>query len=166
MPRRPGQTAPRTKSVGLRARAWWVIRKNKVTTMAGLLLTLADGSQKDAKSNLTHYLRALSRSGVLSRERIPDGKLTSNGVYRYRLEKDFGAKPPVVRQDGVYDPNSGALHPFGTEDTEPAMNDAMDVLKKNAPSWARGRLPKRWTTPRPPSAPFAPATIPATPARY
>ncbi len=99
----------RNKSTGLRARAWWVIRKNKRTTLKELLLSLNDGQQKDPGNNLSQYLRKLSLCGVLARRRVPDGILTSNGVYEYRLIKDLGSQAPVIKKAGVYDPNSKTL---------------------------------------------------------
>jgi len=112
--RRKGQTAGRTVSVGLRPRAWWVIRKNRRVTLPDLLMTLADGSQKCPGGNLGRYLRCLARAGILvvDPERVDDGKLTSNGVLRYRLVKDLGPKAPVLRKDGVYDPNAKTLYPL------------------------------------------------------
>jgi hypothetical protein len=110
--RRKGQTGPRTVCLGLRARAWWVMRKNRRFTLPDLLTTLADGTQKEPAGNLGRYLRHLARAGILEieTERVSDGKLTSNGLLSYRLIKDVGPKAPVVRQDGVYDPNAGALY--------------------------------------------------------
>ncbi|MDO9104910.1 MAG: hypothetical protein Q7U57_08100 [Methylovulum sp.] len=113
---RKGQQAPRTVCLGLRARAWWVLRKNRSMTLTELLLALADSQHKCADGNLGHYLRELAKAGILSRERVPDGKLTSNGVYRYRLVKDLGAKAPVVRRREVFDPNSSAVYPLEVPD--------------------------------------------------
>lgn len=120
MPMRKGQRAPRTVCVGLRARAWWVLRKNRAMTSTDLLMTLDDGKHKCADGNLTRYLRQLTRAGVLSRERVSDGKLTSNGVYCYQVIKDLGAKAPVVRKHEVFDPNSSTVYPFdmGKKGTE------------------------------------------------
>lgn len=116
MPMRKGQRVKRTVCLGLRARAWWVLRKNRSMTITELLLTLADSRHKCADGNLTRYLRALTKVGILSRERVPDEKPTSNGVYRYRLIKDLGAKAPVVRKKEVFDPNSLAVYPLEVPD--------------------------------------------------
>lgn len=113
---RKGQQAPRTVCMGLRARAWWVLRKNGAMTLTELLLTLADSRHKCADGNLSRYLGRLTKAGILSRERVPDGKLTSNGVYRYRLMKDLGAKAPVVRKQEVFDPNSLKTYPLKVPD--------------------------------------------------
>lgn len=103
-----GQTAPRTITGGLRAKAWWILRKNRRTTLAELMLTLCDGSEKSAESNLRRWLNKLVCASVLDRKRIADGKLTSNGSYLYTLIKDLGPKAPVVRVSSgqVFDPNS------------------------------------------------------------
>ena len=104
-----GQIALRTLTGGLRARAWWVLRKNKSITLAELKLTLCNGTEKNADSNLRRWLNKLLLVGLITRQRIPDGKLTSNGIYRYTLVKDLGPKAPVVRDSKgqVFDPNSG-----------------------------------------------------------
>jgi hypothetical protein len=96
----------RTHSQGLRARAWWCMRKNKRMTLAEILLTLNDNDQTVPERNLQIYLNALCKVQILKRERIADGKPTSNGVYLYILLRDVGRKNPVLRADGVYDPNS------------------------------------------------------------
>lgn len=105
---RKGQTAPRTMTGGLRAKAWWVLRKNRRVTLAELMLTICDGDEKSAESNLRGWLNKLVLAEVLTRERVDDGKLTSNGSYRYALTKDLGPKVPVVRvsTSEVYNPNN------------------------------------------------------------
>ena len=107
----------RTRSNGLRARAWWIICKNKQTTLADLLASLNDGSHKHPDRNLGQYLALLTRAGVLSRQRISDGKKNSNGVYLYQLESDLGRKNPIVRPTGIYDPNSQHLLSFSQKQT-------------------------------------------------
>ena len=114
MPMRKGQTAHRTMTGGLRAKAWWVLRKNRSMTLAEIMLTVCDGNEKCAGINLRRWLNHLVSSGLLTRERVGDGKLTSNGSYRYTLVKDLGPKAPVVRVSNrkVYNPNNGELIPF------------------------------------------------------
>ena len=108
---RKGQIAPRTVTRGLRARAWWVLRKNRSMTLAELQLTLCSGKEKNPDNNLRRWLNALVSAGFMTRALESDGKLTSNGSYRYTLVNDLGAKPPVVRPSAqtVYDPNSGQV---------------------------------------------------------
>ena len=105
----------RTRSRGLRSRAWWVIRKHGKATLKDLLATVNDGTHAYPDRNLGQYLALLTRVGVLSRERVDDGKLTSNGVYLYRLVNDLGRKNPIVRKEGIYDPNSDKLLEFSHE---------------------------------------------------
>lgn len=112
MSMKKGQKAPRTVSQGLRARAWWVLRKNRVVTLAELLLSLNDDRYKCADGNLGRYMRGLYRAGILRRELVADGKPNSNGVYRYQLVKDLGKKAPVLRPGEVFDPNSNTAIPL------------------------------------------------------
>jgi len=111
---RKGQTAPRTMTGGLRAKAWWVLRKNRRITLAELMLTICDGNEKSAESNLRRWLNNLVVAGILTRERVDDGKLTSNGSYRYALVKDLGPKAPVVRVStcDIYNPNNNETTHF------------------------------------------------------
>lgn len=111
------QTRPRKQTHGLRERAWWVMRRHGVFTLAELLATLADGTERDAGSNLGKYLRALTGAGILTVEtqRAPGHAITSNGFLRYRLALDLGIKPPVWRasRKEVYDPNGERCYPLG-----------------------------------------------------
>lgn len=110
------ETAPRRRmnSGGLRAKAWWVMRNRKSATLESLLNTLADGSQKDAESNLRKYLNALARAGILRVEpkRQPGKLLTSNGHHRYSLLIDCGVAAPVWRKslNQVYCPDTGEIY--------------------------------------------------------
>lgn len=110
---------PRTRTRGLRQRAWWVLRARGVVSLPDLLATLADGSERDAHSNLSRYLRALERTGYLAplAQRQPGQAPTSNGHKRYRLVRDTGRQAPVVRQthSTVFDPNSGEVFALGGE---------------------------------------------------
>ncbi len=108
---RQGQKAPRTRTGGLRARAWWVLRKNRSMTLIDLQSSICDGSEKDPIANLRKWLTKLVAAGVVVIERVDDGKLTSNGSYSYTVIKDLGSKAPIVRAQGgqVFDPNSGTL---------------------------------------------------------
>ena len=116
MPMRKGQSAPRTVTRGLRAKAWWVLRKNRTMTLAELLLTVCTGREKSAANNLRNWLNSLVRAGVLARELADDGKPTSNGSYHYCLVADLGPKAPVIRQSQgcVFDPNANQALPMRT----------------------------------------------------
>lgn len=108
MSKRKGQSTPIKTSWGLRAKAWWVLRKNRSMTLAELLLTLCDGTEGNAETNLGGWLRLLCNAGIVERKRETTGK---RPVYRYTLINDLGPKAPVVRvKDGVvFDPNRGEV---------------------------------------------------------
>jgi len=89
---RKGQAAPRSITQGLRAKAWWVLRKNRTMTLAELQLTVCDGSEKCAGNNLRRWLNQLVSAGLVTRALEPDGILTSNGSYRYTLIQDWARK--------------------------------------------------------------------------
>jgi len=112
----PGQIAPRTRSFGLRQRAWWVMRRHGVFTLPELLATLATGAERDAENNLGKYVRALAKAGILKCDdaRAAPTAKTSNGCLRYRVAVDNGRKAPVwrARAGEVYDPNDGAVYPL------------------------------------------------------
>ena len=110
---RPGQKVPRKikQTHGLRARAWWVLRKNKVMTSIEIQSTVCNGSEKSADSNLRRWLIKLVDAGILSIAKIDDGKLTSNGSNLYSLVLDLGPVAPIVRArtGQVFDPNSNSI---------------------------------------------------------
>lgn len=104
----PGQVALRTKTHGMRARAWWVMRRHGHFTLAQLLATVAEGGERDAASNLRRYLQSLVKAGIVAVEgRAAPEHLTSNGCLRYRLVVDCGRHAPVWRasNNSVFDPN-------------------------------------------------------------
>ncbi|WP_333873099.1 hypothetical protein [Methylobacter sp.] len=116
--KRKGYAAPRTVTVGLRAQAWWVLRKNKSITLAELRLTICKGTELTPEVNLRRWLNALLAVGLLTRKLEDDGKPASNGSYRYTLVKDIGPKAPVVRMKDrvVFNPNNGETLAMKTED--------------------------------------------------
>lgn len=93
---------------GLRARAWWVLRKNKAMTIVEIQSTVCHGHERSAESNLRRWFAALLKAGVVTATKVDDGIPTSNGSNCYRLVIDLGPKPPVVRANGgeIFDPNS------------------------------------------------------------
>ena len=108
-----GQATPRPRNTtrGLRQRAWWVIRARKTFSLPELLLTLADGSEKDAAGNLGRYLKRLSQAGFLALT----GRRAETGHLRYRVTRNNGRLAPVVRTKTreVFDPNTGEVFPLG-----------------------------------------------------
>ncbi|WP_068634680.1 hypothetical protein [Thauera butanivorans] len=103
------------RTTGLRERAWWVMRNARKFTVATLLDTLSDGSERDADGNLSRYLCALEKAGVVERtaRRVPGAAPQSRGHVVWRLKRDLGRLAPVCRQrhGTVYDPNSGEVLP-------------------------------------------------------
>jgi|GEM_PF-745261 hypothetical protein len=107
---------PRRRTRGLRQRAWWVLRVRGVVTIPDLLMTLADGAERDAHANLSKYLHALCRAGFVAEiGRSAGAAPTSNGHKRYKLVRNNGRQAPVVRQRQrtVFDPNSGDCFDLG-----------------------------------------------------
>ncbi len=109
-----------TRTTGLRERAWWVMREMKKFTVAVLLHTLADGSERDADGNLRRYLCALAKVGVVkpTARRVPGVSPGSRGHVVWHLKRDLGRQAPVCRQrhGTVFDPNSGdTLAPLTTD---------------------------------------------------
>jgi hypothetical protein len=120
VPLRRGRGRPlKDRTSGLRERAWWLMRQVKRFTLDDLLLTLADGSQRDAPNNLQKYIAALERCGVLVRlqRRVPGNAMTSNGHVIWRLALDLGRDAPVWRAKArvLWDPNAkAAIAPVAT----------------------------------------------------
>lgn len=114
----------RMSSRGLRAKAWWIIRNRRDTTLENLLNTINDASQKDAESNIGKYLRALTIAGILKVQptRAKGTALTSNGHYRYVLAIDCGEKAPVWRQPlkQIYCPSTGDIYSLVADSKEVA----------------------------------------------
>lgn len=111
-----GQQAPKVHRDSLRIRVWRAIRIRKIVSMPELLQIVTKGTEKDAESNVSKYIRALENSGYLIRmnKRQRGTAITSNGFARWRLdlERDSGPMAPVWRQgkDTVFDPNTGKEH--------------------------------------------------------
>lgn len=77
-----------------------------------LLSAITDGTQKSAGSNLSRYLKALERAGIVTRQaqRVP-GKRSTFGAIRYCLVRNTGRMAPVYRITAgeVFDPNTGEV---------------------------------------------------------
>lgn len=109
---RPGQTRQRNTTRGLRAKAWWVLRKNHRMTLVDIQSTICNGTERSAKSNLCRWFVQLAKVGVVKATKIDDGIMTSNGSNLYSIIRDVGPLAPIVRKNGdVYDPNSKQLIP-------------------------------------------------------
>ena len=116
---RKGQISPRTVTIGLRPRAWWVMRRRTSFTITELMATLCDGTERDAYGNLAKWIRALEKAGILKRDekRQAGSALTSPGMLRYHLVINSGREAPVWRakSNTVYDPNTGILYQLAEE---------------------------------------------------
>jgi len=92
-----------------RERLWRAMRIRKKFTADDLVMLASRGDEKSPKSNAYKYLNYLRRAGYLLEmpRRIPDGKLTSNGMKQYLLDRDHGPMAPVVRtaKKEIFDPN-------------------------------------------------------------
>lgn len=106
----PRSAMPRTRTRGLRLKAWRLMRNKQKFSLNDLCQVLCDGSEQAAESNLNKYLRTLHAAGFLTRlpRRERGTAPTSNGQYRYLLVRDSGPLPPVWRQksNSVFDPNT------------------------------------------------------------
>jgi|GEM_PF-1197154 len=97
-------------TTSLRAKAWWVLRRNKSMTLQDMQNAICNGTEKYPASNLNRWLHKLVAVGILETQLIDDGILTSNGTKLYILKKDLGPKVPILREPGVvFDPNSGKI---------------------------------------------------------
>lgn len=123
----------KTKTIGLRGRAWWALRKNKKMTLSDIQISICDGNEKNPINNLRKWLNKLVIAGLVERQRIDDGKPTSNGSYCYALVNDVGPKAPVVRgkYDEVYDPNNDVVYPLKPE-TESAGHENIKTVNGDA----------------------------------
>lgn len=107
-PRGP-ETGVRRRDPGLRQRAWNALRSGKKLTVDDLIMRAADGTERDPRSNLRKYLRALARAGIVFSMPVRERALnpTSNGAIRWWLISDVGPLAPIYRArcNLVYDPN-------------------------------------------------------------
>lgn len=88
----------------LRARAWRVMRMREWWSVSDLLMTIADGTEKDAETGLRRYVRALFLAGyVVPSKRTPD---------RWRLIQNTGHLAPALNTQTrtLTDPNTGEVH--------------------------------------------------------
>jgi hypothetical protein len=95
----------------LYVRAWWHLRAHKRATLRELMCTHAD--EETPTTNLSLYLKALCRAGILKQVQIlPHGEVV------WGIEKDVGPRAPVWRQKSgeVYNPNSGETQFAGKSD--------------------------------------------------
>lgn len=95
-----------------RQRAWNAFRVFKVFRAPDVSATADIG-----EANLQKYLLALHRAGYLRAERPKrNGKV--GGHVAWRLVDNTGPRCPIVRKDGVYDPNQDRTRPYPQERTD------------------------------------------------
>jgi hypothetical protein len=86
-----------------RARLWRAMRMTKKFSVDDLLLRAFDGTEKKPRQTAFVYLKALERTGYVTRLRG-----STRNDPRWVLVRDTGAIPPTVRTGGrVYDHNTG-----------------------------------------------------------
>lgn len=114
-----GETAAKQHTGTLRVKTWRAMRQRKKFSLNDLIVLVADGDEKAIESNVGKYLRALERTGYLTRmaRRAAGTATTSNGFLRYLLVRDSGPLAPVWRQgkSAVYDPNTQEEHGYVAE---------------------------------------------------
>jgi predicted transcriptional regulator len=112
----PKGRMPRQKTRGLRQKAWHVIRNKRKFTLDDIKLTICQGDERNAHSNLSKYLRSLVQAGYLKilPRKVQGNGPTSNGRQVYLLVSDTGRLGPVWRQtrNSLFDPNTGEEHPL------------------------------------------------------
>lgn len=101
-----------------RQRAWNAIRVFKVFRASDVAAT-ADINE----ANLQKYLHALQQAGYLRIERPKqNGKTLGHAIWR--LVDNTGPQCPIVRRDGVYDPNQQQIRAsrpsLRSQDREPS----------------------------------------------
>ena len=97
----------------LTTRLWRAMRlQAKFTTPD--LVALAARDESHAHHAAARYLRHLAVAGYVLRHRTrtPGHAPTSNGFIRWSLVRDTGDLAPIVRRDGLYDPNTQELIPW------------------------------------------------------
>ncbi|MBI1386652.1 MAG: hypothetical protein GC150_17240 [Rhizobiales bacterium] len=113
--RRPAASnLPRIRSDSMRSRLWRAIRMMGQRPFTGLdvMGLAAKAEDRNPRSSTTDYLAALRRAGFL--EEMPGGRVRRGDgwVKQYRLVRDTGRLAPMLRADGVFDPNSRELAPW------------------------------------------------------
>ncbi len=111
---RSGPKGPRSghlvREGTLRDRAWRAMRIKGKFTIDDIVMLSVEGEERDVRSNLGKYFRALARAGFLVPlpAREAGTAPTSNGFVRYLLVRNTGPKAPVMKASRgmVYDPNT------------------------------------------------------------
>lgn len=88
----------------LRTRVWNLIRIRTLWSIDDLLMTLADGTEKDAEKGVKRYIRALLKAGYVER--------TPRNQQLYRLVRNTGRLAPSLNTPArtLTDTNTGEVH--------------------------------------------------------
>lgn len=88
----------------LRTRAWNLIRMKTAWSVDDLLMSVADGTEKDAERGMRRYVRALLKAGYVER--------TPRNPQLFRLVKNTGRFAPALNTPAktLTDPNTGEVH--------------------------------------------------------
>jgi hypothetical protein len=113
------ETGHRRRDRGLRQRVWNALRSGKKLTVDDLIMRVAEGGERDPRSNVRKYLVALARAGYVRQMPVREPGLnpSSNGCVRWWLVKDTGPIAPVWRQrhGALYDGNSEEQMPLAAD---------------------------------------------------
>lgn len=88
----------------LRTRVWNLIRMRSLWSVDDLLMTLADGTEKDAEKGVKRYVRALLKAGYVER--------TPRNPQLFRLARNTGRLAPALNTPArtLTDANTGEVH--------------------------------------------------------
>lgn len=117
-PRGP-ETGHRRRDPGLRQRVWNALRSGKKLTIDDIIMRVAEGGERDPRSNVRKYLVALARAGYVRQMPVREVALnpSSNGCVRWWLVQDTGLIAPVarMRHNTIWDVNIEEQIPFAAE---------------------------------------------------
>jgi hypothetical protein len=107
-PYRP-RSSPRISDVtrSLRHRAWIAMRRKPRFTISELMIAASDSGASNERGNIASYVTALSKAGYVKPIGLEEGTApTSNGFKVWRLVKDTGELPPLMRKGNIVDRNT------------------------------------------------------------
>ncbi len=103
----PAVTHRRAHRNSLRDRLWRALRLSRKATLAELLELLDEACTPNTHNHARRYLAALTRAGVTRHSRFKEGRARI-----WQLLTDLGPYAPLMRADGLYDPNGRRLIPY------------------------------------------------------
>ncbi len=112
----------------LRGDAWTYMRRKRKFSLDDVVMMVVRGGERDIRSNLGNYLRALVRGEYLRALPVREASLaqTSNGAVRYLVVRDTGPLAPVWRasRGTLYDPNTETDVPLAAGLATPSRRKA------------------------------------------